>query len=564
MIDKISLSDVKSNNTPQKGYANGDKPVFRGFVDGVIRTTQMCEKQPMLNVTVLDLVTAIVPRTVIETCAGAKKKDENGNTKYEPNIFAGFEALRREGSGLLINCIIPSFVVMAAAKVLQKPIMGKDFNKSKLANVWANTDTLDKINHFLTNAEGKTKNEKVYNALKNMFSSLEGVDGNAEKGGLKQFKDIYPQFDDTIKKLADNICSENLDKKAVKNAYLDIVGKTHIAENIRFKGDKNYFASNLESLTMDGSKIINNILKENIDLNNSDSMAKAFKKYFSASKRLVNAKSIAGLGIIIPLAISAQPINRWITRKISGKKGAPIYNDFKDRKEDIELSKKEKNDLLRQKFISVGSMIGVAALSMLLDKPTFKNIFQFKGIFPTMDQARLISTATFASRMASSEDKNELREATFRDIATFSSFYFLGDYVAKGIASLIEKYKPDVKLINRMKNSPKDANIFKKFWNWAKHTSIKSTDELTDIRDKKFRTICQIGNIVFSLISLSSILLYARNKTNRKHKEEIVRQNTDNSKTSDTGIQNDKNENNYRAEYSHIKDNTAFKAFFNS
>ena len=83
-------------------------------------------------------------------------------------------------------------------------------------------------------------------------------------------------------------------------------------------------------------------------------------------------------------------------------------------------------------------MLGVCGLSMFMDRPVLKNIFQFKGIFPTMDQARIISTATFASRMGASEDKNELREATVRDIATFSSFYFLGDYVAKGIATLLE------------------------------------------------------------------------------------------------------------------------------
>ena len=54
-------------------------------------------------------------------------------------------------------------------------------------------------------------------------------------------------------------------------------------------------------------------------------------KYFSKAKKLVNWKSVAGLGIIIPLAIAAQPINRWITHKLSGKKGAPIYNDEKER-----------------------------------------------------------------------------------------------------------------------------------------------------------------------------------------------------------------------------------------
>lgn len=70
----------------------------------------------------------------------------------------------------------------------------------------------------------------------------------------------------------------------------------------------------------------------------------------NVQKNLLNVKSIAGLGIIIPLAIAAQPINRWITRKSSGKKGAPIYSDFKDRKEDQELTPKQKAELIKAKI----------------------------------------------------------------------------------------------------------------------------------------------------------------------------------------------------------------------
>ena len=68
-------------------------------------------------------------------------------------------------------------------------------------------------------------------------------------------------------------------------------------------------------------------------------------------------------------------------------------------------------------------------------------MLEFKGLFPTMDQARVISTTTFASRMAVADDKNELSEATIRDIATFSGLYFLGDYAGKAAATLVQKKK---------------------------------------------------------------------------------------------------------------------------
>lgn len=115
------------------------------------------------------------------------------------------------------------------------------------------------------------------------------------------------------------------------------------------------------------------------------------------------------------------------------QKGAPIYNDDKERV----LTPEEKAKLTRDKFIAVPLMWAVTGLSMLMDKPSLK-MFQFKNIFPTMDQARIISAATFSSRLAAAEDSNELKENTIRDIATFSSFYFLGDYAAKAIATFLE------------------------------------------------------------------------------------------------------------------------------
>lgn len=143
-----------------------------------------------------------------------------------------------------------------------------------------------------------------------------------------------------------------------------------------------------------------------------------------------------------------------------------------------------------------------------------------------MDQARIISAATFSSRLAAAEDSNELKENTIRDIATFSSFYFLGDYAAKGIATYIENHNKDgIKLINRLKSPKEGANVLQKFWNWAKHTKMKSTDELGAIANEAMRSkainlrgVCQVGNLVFSLISLGVFIpLYTRTQTNKKN-----------------------------------------------
>ncbi len=513
MIEKVSLNKNKTTYTPMPN--NGtvkQNPSFTGVGDLLIRGVQACEREPMVNVTVLDLTTAILPRTFFETVIGSERKDEEGNVKERKlNIMGGFEALRREGSGLLINCIIPSFVVMGAAKLLNKSIMG-DFTKSNLTKCWANGDALDKIEKYYKAASGASNEDKIFNTLKSMFNDIEGVDGK----DVKKFKDIFAQdsnADKQIRLIAQNILSSKPDKKITQNALNELVKQTGISENIRFAGDTGYSSNSFKAMGTSAAEVLHGIIKE--DIKTSDNLT----KYFSKARNLVNAKSIAGLAIIIPLAIAAQPINRWITHKMSGKKGAPLYNDDKERV----LTKDEKQKLTAQKFFAVPLMAGVAGLSMIMDRPSLK-MFQFKNIFPTMDQARIISAATFSSRIAASEDSNELKENTIRDIATFSSFYFLGDYAAKGVATLIEKLNKDAKLINTLKTPDKNANIFQKFWHWAKHTTMKSTDEIEAIKDvalrnknKTWRSVCQIGNIAFSLLSLGIFIpLYTRTQTNKK------------------------------------------------
>ncbi len=574
MIEKINLASV-NNNTPRRDNSKqkGQQQSFTGLADGAVWLIQQCEKQPMVNVTVLDMSTAIVPRTVIET------KESNG--------YAGFEAFRRESSGLIVNCLIPGFIVAGITKLLQRPIMG-NFGKSNLSSTWANEDGIHKINDFYgKHLENNTltQRERIYNTFRDELGSLVGVDGTE----TKDFADIFniardkegnlvgkignEKLHKAVNELTDAVLSEQHSSKKVKEAYRAIVEETHIAENIRFKTDKAFFSNNLESICSDTVKMLRGTLKEGI----TDS--KTLSEYCKKAVKLVNWKSIGGLSVIIPLAISMQPINRWITHKTSGQKGAPIYKDFGKDNEHKEMTPKEKAELLAQKFISIGSMIGVCGLSMFMDRPVLKNIFQFKGIFPTMDQARIISTATFASRMGASEDKNELREATVRDIATFSSFYFLGDYVAKGIATFLEKKNPGTHLINRLKEADPNANPLQKFWNWAKHTSLKSSDELGTIKDKKLRTLCQLGNIVFSLLSLGVFIpLYTRSKTNKKRAEELAKLNAEKGVGSTTSSQVSSSATTekevssaskttgttYDFSRNRLQDNKTFKAFVNS
>ena len=189
MIEKISVVNNKQHTPNRDNYRQN--PSFKGVSDGLIYAVQMCEKYPMLNVTALDLSTAIVPRTIIET------KESNGH--------AGFEAFRRESSGLIVNCLIPSFIVMGIAKLLQRPLMGS-FNKSNLVNTWANGDSIDKVHYFYGNAKGSTPKERVSNTFRNMLNSISGADGDK----TKEFSEIFknnPKFEKAVQDLTDAVMS---------------------------------------------------------------------------------------------------------------------------------------------------------------------------------------------------------------------------------------------------------------------------------------------------------------------------------------------------------------------
>lgn len=509
MINKISVNSTNSN---KQQYPKNQPSFGDGIGGAVLSAVQLCETVPVVNVSVADLTTAIIPRAVIE-----------GQT----NPYAGLEALRRESSGLIINCIIPSFIVLGVAKMIQGSIMGND---SKMSDCWADEETIKTVTKYWDESKGKNNRERVENTIRNILKDTEGVDGTE----LKSFKDL--KFEDSVKKIADNVFNQNFDKKEVKAAYGKIIEQTHIGENIKIKG-----AAHLDKKT---GKMINDFFGQSLGdvLENTPKILRELtngKKFpdsatfVNKAKKLVTAKSLGGLAIILPLAISAQPINRWLTQKSSGKKGAPIYKDFEN-SQHKELSPQEKAALFKQKVISVSSMIGVAMLS-IMKMPSLgmlKNITQFKGIFPNMDQMRIISTATFASRMAASQDRNDLREATSRDIATFCTFYFLGDYVAKAVASGLEKTKGlkdgGIKLINVLKKAPKDAGTLKKFWYWAKHSSIKSSAEVygktaeATKHAKNMRSVCQLANLGFQLVTLGIIIpkVY-RKKTEKEHAKEL-------------------------------------------
>ena len=107
MIQKIgvenSSGNVNSSHARQQKEGINNNPSFKGLGAIALAGIQKCEQVPMINVAVIDMLSAILPRTIVESMT---------------NWFAGFEAFRRESSGLIVNCLIPSIITLGIAKCL--------------------------------------------------------------------------------------------------------------------------------------------------------------------------------------------------------------------------------------------------------------------------------------------------------------------------------------------------------------------------------------------------------------------------------------------------------------
>ena len=522
MITRLGVEDRNINSvrkvTPYRTKQEQESnPSFKGggVWSALLWGIQQCEANPMVNVAVIDMFSAILPRTFVESMT---------------NWFAGFEALRREASGLIVNCLIPGAVAWLGALGINKFIMPENTN---MASCWADHSLIDKATELYKKSNAS---DKIKDSLKEILGNTEGTHGKTKvlfKEALSEEELV--KYADKLKELSISKDKKlNLGKEVEKIAK-EIAEKTHVFENVKVKGSKDVSANTVKTLLEDSVKYFREFQKAGKEV--------SIEEFAKQSKKLVKGKSIIGLAIILPLAASMQYINRWITKKISGIDGAPIYDDF-GKEQDEEVKKKSKEGLLKQKIISISSMIGVSLLSMM-KKPTW-NMLEFKGWFPTMDQARVISTTTFASRMAVADDKNELAEATIRDIATFSGLYFLGDYAGKATATAIEK-NTGVKLLNDTKPLKGDENIIKRFWHWVKNVNIKSSEEVVSNlaeqlkkegktptaaqkvqiekeikRAINLRSACQAANLGVSLLLLGLIVpIWTRNNTKKKHAEAL-------------------------------------------
>lgn len=495
-INNNLIYKTKNNNDKK---TNNQTQSFGGAADVLTTALKWCDTNPVGGVIAIDTLSTNIPRTYVDL--------------KTTGPAAAIETMRREFSGTFVDCIMPGFIVLGAGKLLNSSFM-KNFS-TDMTSSWSSEEALNKLASIYktTKASSSTAENITKDFVSNTLKNLNGFDVDS----WVKFSDKIPKnkMNDIIDKLTNVINNDKLSsketKKVLKDVYKTIIEETSCSNTLKFNGDKKKYGSNLSDLLRDivdlGRKFKNEKVSSNLD------------DFVKKSKKMLSAKSIIGLLITIPIAMSMQEINRYLTRKKYNIEGAPIYKDFENGNSNHKkMNEKEKKQFFVEKIIASIGMTALAALS--LDRKPNMNMLQFKGLFPSMDQCRIISLVTFVSRLFSAEDKNELRESFIRDAVSFCSLYFLGDYVAKGAATLMEKANKDVKLLNRFTKTSKNDSIFKRITAWTKDTALKSFDEVKGKKATNLRSLAQAAGIAFSIVTLGIILPFY----NRKITEKKVRQ----------------------------------------
>ena len=180
-VENRNINSISFNAQNNKGIRNEQTPSFKGVspLSALFWGMQKCEENPMINVAVVDMMSAILPRTYVES---------------KTNWFAGFEAFRREASGLVVNCMIPGAIAWLGAVGLNKFIMPKG---ASLSSCWAEHSLINKITDIYSNSNANDKSKAV---IEEILLNVEGVDGKDPVSLSKAIKENIDSYSERLNK----------------------------------------------------------------------------------------------------------------------------------------------------------------------------------------------------------------------------------------------------------------------------------------------------------------------------------------------------------------------------
>lgn len=413
-----------NNNNQQKNSSN---PNFKGPVGTAFQAgTQFfnfLNTSPAIGACFVDFGFMVTPRTAVD---------------FNRSVNAGMETGFRESMGTFNHALA------GAAGLVAGYLVSSAFNKAngvKAHLMFMDGHSIDTFKDFV---EISAKKEGYIDSIywDTFFKSIRGY--NTTKEGTSEV--WHALSDGTCQKAVDLMVNTNTEKyKVPKQTMTELVelitGETGAGST--FKIVKENADTGVTGALKDLIGNANSMLRAVKDkaLHDKTATVKELGKFLEGIKNRKVATVVAGLSIPAAIGMSAQPLNRYLTKRRTGSDG---FVGVEGRQPDKSLGFKIAK-------IAGGLALGSAMIACILKNPKtlytkpleaskeiFKNL-QYKGLVPTLDQFKFIYGVTIMSRIFAARDKDEMRESVIKDSLGYLNWLILGGFVSKLAAKAFNK-----------------------------------------------------------------------------------------------------------------------------
>ena len=440
-----------NNNKQRKSNPNFKGPIDLGFQVGS-QFLNFLNVSPAIGACFVDFGFMVTPRTIVD---------------FKRSANAGMETGFRESMGTTNHAIAGAVGLGAGYLVTHS------FNKAngvKAHLMFMDGHSIDTFKDFVNLSIKENKyDSRTY--WENLFKSIKGF--NTTKEGSTEV--WHSLSDNTVKKAVNLMVEAESDKykvpKQTMNELVELItGETEAGST--FKIVKGNTDTGVTATLKDLISNANSMLRAVKDkaLHDGTGTVKDLNKFLKGVKNKKVATVIAGLSVPAAIGMSAQPFNRYLTKKRTGSDG---FVGVEGRQPDKTLGFKILKAI-------TGLAISSAMIACILKNP--KNLYikpvesakeilknlQYKGIVPTLDQFKFIYGVTIMSRILAARDKDEMRESIIKDSLGFANWLILGGFVSKLAARAFNK-----NIVNY-----DEEKYGKGTFNFIKHSIEKTHEEI--------------------------------------------------------------------------------------
>ena len=417
----------RNNNNSNNHNLKKSKPNFKGPIDLGFQVgsqfLNFLNASPAIGACFVDFGFMVTPRTVVD---------------FKRSANAGMETGFRESMGTT-NHAMAGAVGLGAGYLVSHA-----FNKAngvKAHLMFMDGHSIDTFKDFV-NSSIKENEYDSRTYWETFFKSIKGY--NTTKEGSTEV--WHSLSNDTQKKAVNLMLEAESDKYKVPKQTLNelvelITGETEAASTFKIvKGNTDTgVTATLKDLIGNANSMLR-MVKDKA-LHDGTGTVKDLNEFLKGVKNKKVATVVAGLSIPATIGMSAQPFNRYLTKKRTGSDG---FVGVEGRQPDKTLGFK----ILKA---VTGLAISSAMIACILKNP--KNLYtkpvesakeilknlQYKGIVPTLDQFKFIYGVTIMSRILAARDKDEMRESIIKDTLGFANWLILGGFVSKLAARAFNK-----------------------------------------------------------------------------------------------------------------------------